>query len=606
MADNSQEREFKPIFIARNMEARILIGIACVAATTILIFWIAINENSRMKEFTQRAEARSIEQGAVLFEANCTTCHGTDSRGLAGVAPGLNSPHLFGYNFFTEIDGDISLVEARLESASDPAQRAELSAELDDLQLDRQLLADEIYYNYGDTVAELDADLTALEAEINQFLADEITLLQTQLEDGEGDEAGDIQTQLDLLDGVTAARLPIFIQQREANELAPLLSERDALLAAAEEATSDEGDTEGAEDDAGDDSGMSAQDELRLAELDEAIATVEDELSPYQGYVEARSGLIAERGRFQAVTDAFNELAGLRAELDAVQDELDALPEPPEEGVDEEAVRREELAAQVTEISSQLETAEVAATQAREALLENNDISPWNGYDPVDPGSIDRLDQVNWSGSLYAYLEGTLIGGRPGSANYWPQAMVAWSNETGGPLRPDQVRNLVDYIINYERDFTIEDLRAVRQFARLPVDGATAGGGESAIGTDNVTLIREELAAALDAGEATEGVAASGESLFVTYGCSGCHGEQPGTGPALTGMWARAENNEDGRLTDSGYEGDPEGYTIQSIAQPNAYLVGGYAAGQMPQNFTTDQMSPQDLLDIVAYIRTQD
>ncbi|MFP4322125.1 MAG: c-type cytochrome, partial [Anaerolineales bacterium] len=355
------------------------------------------------------------------------------------------------------------------------------------------------------------------------------------------------------------------------------------------------------------DNGLNAADNQRLIELEGEIDALQDELSPYRGFLEDRAGLVAERGRFQAVTDAFNELGRLRNEIDALQDELDALPEAPEEGADPDAVQREELQTQITELTNQLESAEVDATQARDTLLENNDIPSWNGYDPTDPNRLDRLDQVAWGNTLYAYIEGTLVGGRPGSANYWPQPMVSWSNETGGPLRPDQIRNLVEYILNYERDFTIADLRAVRQFSRVPVDGATAGdGGDAVIGTDNVTLIQQEISAGLEAGELSEGVAASGENLFVQYGCSGCHGDQPGTGPALPGTWSHAEENEGDRLTATGFEGDPTGYIIHSIAQPNAYIVEGYAAGQMPQSFTTDQMSYQELIDIVAYIRAQD
>ena len=47
-----------------------------------------------------------------------------------------------------------------------------------------------------------------------------------------------------------------------------------------------------------------------------------------------------------------------------------------------------------------------------------------------------------------------------------------------------------------------------------------------------------------------------------------------------------------------------EKYVIESIVDPGAYIVPGYAAGAMPGDFG-QRMSLQDLADIVAYIETQ-
>ncbi|MBC8098344.1 MAG: c-type cytochrome [Armatimonadetes bacterium] len=85
--------------LIERMENRILVGTVTFIGIMIMFGWVAINENARMASFTQQFEARSIERGAELFAANCTTCHGTDGRGINGRAPALNSPHFFGYDF---------------------------------------------------------------------------------------------------------------------------------------------------------------------------------------------------------------------------------------------------------------------------------------------------------------------------------------------------------------------------------------------------------------------------------------------------------------------------------------------------------------------------
>ena len=50
--------EFKPRFLAERLEMRILIGVASITAMIILLGWIAIKENARMEEFTERSLGR--------------------------------------------------------------------------------------------------------------------------------------------------------------------------------------------------------------------------------------------------------------------------------------------------------------------------------------------------------------------------------------------------------------------------------------------------------------------------------------------------------------------------------------------------------------------
>lgn len=96
-----------------------------------------------------------------------------------------------------------------------------------------------------------------------------------------------------------------------------------------------------------------------------------------------------------------------------------------------------------------------------------------------------------------------------------------------------------------------------------------------------------------------EAVKEAGRALFIQYGCNTCHQLNDagslamGSGPSLNGLGNRAANY-------AGYN-SAEDYIMTSIINPNAFIVDGYAAGLMPQNFA-DQMTPDELDLLVAYL----
>ena len=92
--------------IIENVEGRITLGIVMFVAIMILIGWVAINEPARMASFTEQQEGRAIERGADRFAANCSGCLGVNGQG-SGLAPALNSPHFFGYDFMADVNSDI-------------------------------------------------------------------------------------------------------------------------------------------------------------------------------------------------------------------------------------------------------------------------------------------------------------------------------------------------------------------------------------------------------------------------------------------------------------------------------------------------------------------
>src|SRR5258706_15735660 len=106
------------------IENRITVGLISLVLTMVFLGWAAINEGGRMQAFQQMQAARSIEQGAMLFASNCTTCHGPDGRGLVGKAPGLNNPMLFGHDFFPDVTKQISDLNGEKKTLTDEKNAA--------------------------------------------------------------------------------------------------------------------------------------------------------------------------------------------------------------------------------------------------------------------------------------------------------------------------------------------------------------------------------------------------------------------------------------------------------------------------------------------------
>jgi mono/diheme cytochrome c family protein len=73
----------------------IFLGTLFVIATSVAVLIYGLNEPQRMAEFEVSQQSRAIEQGALLFEAQCSRCHGTDGRGIPGLCPPLNDRAFF-------------------------------------------------------------------------------------------------------------------------------------------------------------------------------------------------------------------------------------------------------------------------------------------------------------------------------------------------------------------------------------------------------------------------------------------------------------------------------------------------------------------------------
>jgi mono/diheme cytochrome c family protein len=77
------------------IQLQIFIGILLTVFTLGILVFAGINENNRMQVWSEEAQARSIEQGAAMFESACSGCHGPQGLGVPGLCPPLNDKNFF-------------------------------------------------------------------------------------------------------------------------------------------------------------------------------------------------------------------------------------------------------------------------------------------------------------------------------------------------------------------------------------------------------------------------------------------------------------------------------------------------------------------------------
>ena len=307
-----------------------------------------------------------------------------------------------------------------------------------------------------------------------------------------------------------------------------------------------------------------------------------------------------------------------QAKVDDLNTQLTAL-QTAQTGYDESVKSLPDLQAKrdaITDKESQEYKDADAAFQAADALVRN--------YDPKTPEKMvelqTQLDQANkeladlvaagwesnrdtrikemgWGGSLRDYIKSTLISGRPASKFYWPQAMPNWAQTSGGPLRNDEIDNLVDYVLNYRNDAVKLTPSQVNQQFKLPIVGD--------IVQEDPIFKSEGNPVDVKTLDLSGGDVAAGQTAYTNRGCAGCHlaegGAAFGVAPTV-GTWARVN---DVRLKDPA-NGDftAEQYLAESILYPNEYLVPGGTKGLMPATFG-DQLGLTELKNIIAYLASQ-
>jgi len=308
-----------------------------------------------------------------------------------------------------------------------------------------------------------------------------------------------------------------------------------------------------------------------------------------------------------------NQIAALSQELDNLENERLALAA--ELGTATSA-RRDEINARLAEIQERVGAdglpAQIAALEGEMTNIQNQLLpATLKGYPNAQqlserPEWVTRLGQAQWVGTLESYIITTLTHGRAQNRYLWGEnAMVAWGQEGGGPLRRDQLGDLASYILNWDKgsEWTIEDALLVNQYAIVPLPDGGGSGLADAAGSDVDAILasweENSIVGDPERGKAIYENAAPSERGEL-LGCSGCHagGVQA---PATNLQW---DNIPVERLILEQFAGYTiEKYIVESIVNANAYIVPGYQSGVMPQNFA-NRVSAQDLADIVAYLQT--
>lgn len=199
-----------------------------------------------------------------------------------------------------------------------------------------------------------------------------------------------------------------------------------------------------------------------------------------------------------------------------------------------------------------------------------------------------RLTDLGYAGSLHDYVAGTVAAGRPSKAiSQWAQIMPTWGVNYGGPLRNDQVLDVTAFVLNWEQD-------ALQQTAEedpwQPFQDA------------KTTDISGTMA--LPPAAPASGEARAPQDLFTVMGCQGCHVLEQDQTADNRGAIAPNLGNLDTEAGNMVAGQDALTYVINSITHPNDFIVEGYAAGIMPQNFP-DRMSAEEIANLAQWLLDQ-
>jgi len=91
-----------------------------------------------------------------------------------------------------------------------------------------------------------------------------------------------------------------------------------------------------------------------------------------------------------------------------------------------------------------------------------------------------------------------------------------------------------------------------------------------------------------------------GQKWSTTYGCNACHSVDgsPLVGPTWKGLYGRDVTFTDGTTATA-----DDAYLLESIRNPNAKTVQGFAPGLMPQNIA-EKMTDAQVQDVIEFIKT--
>jgi mono/diheme cytochrome c family protein len=167
-----------------------------------------------------------------------------------------------------------------------------------------------------------------------------------------------------------------------------------------------------------------------------------------------------------------------------------------------------------------------------------------------------REKQIGWSSSVAGFLKDTIAAGRPiqSRPDLYTVKMPTWSQEYGGPMRPDQVDALVAFVTNWQDQAPEVDawpallVSGTPQPTRTPGPTSTPGPSPTPAPTVAGQLPICQTVTAQYAGQKApfksddKAVLAAGKAIYDDK-CSACHGPLgKGDGPAAVALNPKPAN----------------------------------------------------------------
>lgn len=208
-----------------------------------------------------------------------------------------------------------------------------------------------------------------------------------------------------------------------------------------------------------------------------------------------------------------------------------------------------------------------------------------------------RLEDVEQAGTLplSTYVHLTVAAGRPSKSNsQWINRMVPWSSQFGGPLREDQVEDVVAYVMNW-RETALQqtvDEDPFQPFLDVPKPPELQNiGVASDLEFEPVQL---SISTVLPQGNRAP------DYLFSAMGCAGCHNLELDEDPRKPGELGPNMGNV--HIVDSYRDDvtDPAAYIKASILTPDNPRVEGYD-DSMPDDFA-DRMTEEEIDRLVLWL----